>query len=213
MHRLLGPCVVGLQGHPRQPRVAGADWRAALLPCGGEGGGVTLVARPTTYKGIEMRSRLEATVAANLDLWGYDWEYEPRAYAAGRVQYLPDFVLKVDGRLASVLEVKGADPGDTRQVFDQMSVIWRSEPTAFLVLVVAEWIASGAWSKSGAPRASFMVMLPDIPEKIYAGAYVLCPCGTVGLRLTFRDGFALYCRGCGEAPDPVAYLDITERRA
>jgi hypothetical protein len=47
--------------------------------------------RPTVYKGIKMRSRLEARFAAYLDNTGDEWVYEPRAYADERGQYLPDF--------------------------------------------------------------------------------------------------------------------------
>lgn len=54
----------------------------------------TFKARPTIYKGIQMRSRLEAGYAAWLDQWGFDWEYEPQAFASPQGQYLPDFLLK-----------------------------------------------------------------------------------------------------------------------
>lgn len=50
-----------------------------------------LKARPTTYRGIQMRSRLEARFAAGLDSLGARWVYEPRAFADGHAQYLPDF--------------------------------------------------------------------------------------------------------------------------
>lgn len=50
-------------------------------------------ARPTTYKGIAMRSRLEARVAAWLDSLGIRWTYEPHAFASEKGQYLPDFEL------------------------------------------------------------------------------------------------------------------------
>lgn len=52
-----------------------------------------LKARPTIYKGIQMRSRLEAGLAAWLDKNHFIWEYEPYALATEDGQYLPDFVL------------------------------------------------------------------------------------------------------------------------
>ncbi len=73
--------------------------------------------RPTTYNGIEMRSRLEAGYAAWLDQWGFNWEYEPRAFASDAGQYLPDFRLRdvpearADGQAGSLdiyVEVKSA---------------------------------------------------------------------------------------------------------
>lgn len=61
-----------------------------------------LRARPTTYKGVAMRSRLEAAWAEQFDAWGDPWEYEPRCYASDAGQYLPDFV--IDGEV--FVEVK-----------------------------------------------------------------------------------------------------------
>lgn len=47
--------------------------------------------RPTLYKGIRMRSRLEADYAAWLDRAARKWEYEPECFAAQDGQWLPDF--------------------------------------------------------------------------------------------------------------------------
>lgn len=44
---------------------------------------------PTIYKGIQFRSRLEATWAAFFDNVGWKWEYEPCDFNG----YIPDFVL------------------------------------------------------------------------------------------------------------------------
>lgn len=66
---------------------------------------MVIAARPTLYKGIQMRSRLEALYAAYLDevkrlCWapgglgntlGDQWSYEPDCYADESGQYLPDF--------------------------------------------------------------------------------------------------------------------------
>lgn len=63
-------------------------------------------ARPTTYNGIQMRSRLEAAAAANLDREGVRWTYEPRCFASGSTQYLPDFEVSYPAEWAGYLEVK-----------------------------------------------------------------------------------------------------------
>lgn len=58
---------------------------------------------PTTYKGINFRSRLEARWAAFFDLLGWRWEYEPEDLAG----WIPDFVLLEMERFKSILvEVK-----------------------------------------------------------------------------------------------------------
>jgi hypothetical protein len=61
----------------------------------------TMKARPTTYKGIEMRSRLEAGYAQWLDTVNITWEYEPTCFGSDRGQYLPDFQLR-DVRIVGV---------------------------------------------------------------------------------------------------------------
>lgn len=48
---------------------------------------------PTTYRGVQFRSRLEARWAEFFDLIGVVWQYEPEGYEAGGVRYLPDFWL------------------------------------------------------------------------------------------------------------------------
>lgn len=100
-----------------------------------------LTARPTTYKGIRMRSRLEAKVAAVLDKWDVEWLYEPRAYANVKGQYLPDFqLLAREGRAfdhLNFMEVRPTLEGAYRAM-TQMAIIWDSEPDAFLIIHVPD---------------------------------------------------------------------------
>lgn len=93
-------------------------------------------ARPTTYNGIPMRSRLEASWAAALDAEGWEWIYEPRAYASPAGQYLPDFEI-TSLALPVFVEVKGhLDMGDLLEVLGRMEIILVSVPTAMLWLFV-----------------------------------------------------------------------------
>ncbi len=46
---------------------------------------------PTVYRGVRMRSRLEARVAAVFDALGWSWEYEPIELRG----YFPDFLVDV----------------------------------------------------------------------------------------------------------------------
>ena len=85
----------------------------------------SIAAIPTTYAGIQFRSRLEARWAVFFDAIGTPWEYEPEAFyipsfippdnfsetnreIAGK-GYLPDFWLPEVG---AYFEVKGASPSD-----------------------------------------------------------------------------------------------------
>ena len=49
----------------------------------------TIKAKPTLYRGIEFRSRLEARWAAFFDLLGWEWEYEPCDFDG----WYPDFMI------------------------------------------------------------------------------------------------------------------------
>lgn len=62
-------------------------------------------ATPTTYRGVSMRSRLEAGWAATLDRLGIIWAYEGELLrlASGEL-YLPDLWLP---QLRTIIEVKG----------------------------------------------------------------------------------------------------------
>jgi hypothetical protein len=46
---------------------------------------------PRTYRGIQMKSRAEARMAAFFDYENVEWRYEPERI--GSLQYLPDFFL------------------------------------------------------------------------------------------------------------------------
>lgn len=114
---------------------------------------MAIAARPTVYGGIQMRSRLEATVAGNLDAAGVRWTYEPGAFGGrGMQQWLPDFRLSlgplVDERIRYV-EVKGSLTGteasgghraNLRALMTRMAVAWESEPDAVLVIVEDGWL-------------------------------------------------------------------------
>jgi hypothetical protein len=61
---------------------------------------VAISAIPTVYKGIRMRSRLEAKWAAFFDQVPWRWEYEPIDFDG----WIPDFVLL--GRKQVFVDVK-----------------------------------------------------------------------------------------------------------
>ena len=106
--------------------------------------------RPTTYNGIEMRSRLEAGFAAWLDGNDFEWEYEPRAFASEAGQYLPDFRLhRVRSALhwdmvTAYVEVKPRDrpymydgahlDAESAALLQRLAIVWDSEPDAVLLL-------------------------------------------------------------------------------
>lgn len=65
-----------------------------------------LKARPTLYRGIQMRSRNEAGFAQWLDRHFWNWEYEPDCFADPTGQYLPDFRVLFNERPGSGIYVE-----------------------------------------------------------------------------------------------------------
>jgi hypothetical protein len=70
---------------------------------------------PTTYAGVNFRSRLEARWAAFFDLCGWKWDYEPFDLEG----WAPDFMLK--GKIKALVEVKPIDfrGDDEKQLYRQ----------------------------------------------------------------------------------------------
>ena len=102
----------------------------------GLGSGPVLRARPTLYKGIQMRSRLEARMAGVFDRLGLPWRYEPRCFADENGQYLPDFLLGEHTYLEiKPLSVTGAE---VEAMKARMEIIFSSEPDAVLWIVATD---------------------------------------------------------------------------
>ena len=91
-----------------------------------------LKARPTIYKGIEMRSRLEARWAQVFEDMRVGtgnrsvWEYEPFCFANDKGQYLPDFRQKL-GDSWIYYEIKPF-VNNPIPIMEQMEIILDSEP-------------------------------------------------------------------------------------
>lgn len=89
----------------------------------------TIKAKPTTYKGIKFRSKLEAQWAAFFDLVNIKWLYEPEKFN----QWEPDFLIY--GQKPIYVEVK---PFLTEDIITEYKVkcrdIYRS-PDAHVILI------------------------------------------------------------------------------
>ena len=103
----------------------------------------------TEYRGVTMRSRLEADFAHHLDAKRIVWRYEPAVYGPVGQGYLPDFqLLRDDG--PHFVEVKPT----LREVplaKERMAVIWQTHPDAVLIVACAQdsryfaSVAGGEW--------------------------------------------------------------------
>ena len=73
---------------------------------------------PTRHRGVLMRSKLEAKVAAAMDRVGIDWEYEAQGYDLDGVWYLPDFWCP---KIRTFVEVKGVMDADSIRKIDLLA--------------------------------------------------------------------------------------------
>lgn len=98
---------------------------------------------PTAYRGVQMRSRLEASFAEQLDFYNIKWVYEAEGYDIDGVWYLPDFWLP---DLGAFVEVKGVLD---QSVSKPRALAGRIDHPVFLVTPddVQSW-------KSGSPTAT-----------------------------------------------------------
>ena len=117
-------------------------------------------ARPTLYRGIQMRSRLEADFAAYLDKLGNVWEYEPTCFASEAGQWLPDFrttaPTETGGTRPVYVELKPVgllEPSYGEEstaliervdlLLARMTIAWASEPGTLVQLVFWSFGANG----------------------------------------------------------------------
>lgn len=111
-------------------------------------------ARRSVYRGIRMRSRLEANFARWLDQMGFTWAYEPQAFYGLGGNYLPDFGMKLwilgEARpRRAYVETKPTEwpfyydakndvvdygrLAECDELYNRMAVVWESEPNALLL--------------------------------------------------------------------------------
>jgi hypothetical protein len=153
--------------------------------------------RPTIYKGIRMRSRLEARFAAGLDramvafadvFDPAGWDYEPVCFADENGQYLPDFAYRMldtrSGKWTQVyVEVKPRVDDDDywKTVTDRMAIIWASEPEAVLQLCEFDgelrvWQGVCYVTAGGAGHAWWTLTSPPaLPARLSLGAVRMGP--------------------------------------
>ena len=104
----------------------------------------TIDARPVEYRGIQMRSKLEAEFAWYLDERGFEWQYEPRIFGPVGEGYLPDFFIHERGDRCYI-EVKPT-VAKANAAKDRMKIIWEADPDAILLVVSGD-----GWWQSAMP--------------------------------------------------------------
>jgi uncharacterized SAM-binding protein YcdF (DUF218 family) len=151
-----------------------------------------LAATPTIFRGVLMRSRLEARWAGVLDQAGLAWEYEPQVIRLGRSHgrwqggYVPDFWLPEQ---RTWLEVKG--PHWER--FEKTRALARQLGAGGQVLVAT---ASGVcWRVPVQGRAP--------GTETWVG---VCRCGTAALGVPVKGYLACRAAGCGRSDTKARWV-------
>lgn len=88
--------------------------------------------KPTEYKGIQFRSKLEAQVAYFFDQCGITWQYEPDRLGDGDREYNPDFYLP---ETDDYVEVKGERPGYEQEILKARSFVSFDGPIKRLIII------------------------------------------------------------------------------
>ena len=93
----------------------------------------TIKSKPTIYKGIEFRSKLEARVALFLDKGKIPYEYEPeRLGNESGEEYNPDFYLP---ETDDWIEVKGKRPGYEQEILKASRFVSPDGPIKRLIII------------------------------------------------------------------------------
>jgi hypothetical protein len=102
---------------------------------------------PVKYKGIQMRSALEARHAGKLDMSRLTWKYEPERFYSKADTYLPDFWVQMPDGGDCYLELNGATPKKLPAIKRRMEIIWETRPDAFLCIIIDQ--DSRMWGAHG----------------------------------------------------------------
>ena len=110
------------------------------------------VAIPTTFKGIEFKSRLEAQTAFLFETFGIAWEYEPTSVMLSNgICYTPDFHLP---NQRSVVECRGYDSEKGQKQIEGFVKALRADTLKY---------------KSGHSVSRFFVIAGDHRSRVYRG--------------------------------------------
>lgn len=156
-------------------------------------------ARPTVYKGIQMRSRLEADYAAHLDRNGEEWGYETECFASSDGQWLPDFRVSgadvlVEVKSAHLLELQDGEDGAAAidridAILKRMTIAWESRADAPLELVFWSYGATVPvliiHGNQHCPWLAYMDTLPTFPM-IWPGMDQFYPLA-IGMRALAKE--------------------------
>lgn len=164
--------------------------------------------RPTTYRGVRMRSRLEAATAAAFDRYNVPWEYEPEALQGSTGQYLPDFTVIVD--IVGAIPLNDPDFPDCHDIYwhkDELLYV-EVKPTREKQLEVAHSgvldpvLESGGTAVVIVPTLSTVMALgPNYREGKYGSCHRCFSCGGFYLGTSEKafDDLGCYpdCHRCG----------------
>src|SRR5690349_10167892 len=147
---------------------------------------------PTTYRGVRMRSRLEARYAALFDSLSWPWTYEPLDLAG----YIPDFLLHLE-RGDVLFEVKGPD---------------EEHEVAKLKIEASGWTGEAIVAGSNV-EASRFGQIANIDDRLPGFEWGTCQvffCISCGKPSLLNEDDSWRCRRCGEHEGHVGEFDLSQ---
>lgn len=156
---------------------------------------MAITAIPTTYRGIEFRSRLEAKWAIMFDLLDWEWEYEPIDLDG----YIPDFHINFD-RQNFFIEIKPAMRIEELQPAMDKATQALGEQRYETILVLGGSIGRARWGSAGHIEWGLDALMRQYCWQQVDDVYLAgCPTCQRLVPLTHEAGWGFPC--CG-SPDP-----------
>jgi len=105
-----------------------------------------MIAIPTVYSGVQMRSRMEARFAKWCDDHKMKWQYEPEGYVCNGQAYLPDFYLPEIMCFVEVKPIAFIHEAKKMEAMANASEMWNHD---FLVVDMSDGFTPIKWFERG----------------------------------------------------------------
>lgn len=141
--------------------------------------------KPTMYKGVQMRSKLESRVALVLDKMNLKWKYEPKLFLlSSGIYYKPDFYLY---ELKTWVEAKGIIDKNN---YDISETFVKDNNTELLLISDIESVYFSLVNYGGCDKEDDFGV--DVDKDVYIGE-----CSDCGSYFFCSNIGSYHCRKCG----------------
>lgn len=149
---------------------------------------------PTTYKGVQFRSKLEAKWAVFFDSMRVKWKYEPFSFNIGRHSYTPDFLLPEMDFRHETNAMPGLGFGKTKGVLFEIKPIAPNSDYKQGLHAAAETIKAPLILAIGTPEDRELQEFGPCQTWDSPMVFIQCQCGYNTVE--FDEGNYYYCKKC-----------------